>query len=199
MNGTNLKVSDCILCTLGNGFSKKRGSRAAIRVYGNLISRGCKPGQVTFLLVISGYCRLKLYSRTEALFSELETEGYEKCVVVYSNMVAVYGKRGKIREAMKLVAKMKARGCKPNAWVYNASMEIPERAENLRQVEKVCEEMERMNVATNKVSYTSLIAAFNVREFETCIRFYEEFRANGGVIHGAMDGILVRVFSKSSH
>ena len=59
--------------------------------------------------------------------------------------------------------------------------------------------MKRMKVATNKMSYSSLIAAYDAREFETCIRFYKEFWANGGAIHGAMDGILVRVFSKSSH
>ncbi|XP_056166150.1 pentatricopeptide repeat-containing protein At5g13770, chloroplastic [Syzygium oleosum] len=199
MKGMNLKVSDCILCAIVNGFSKKRGSRAAVRVYGNLISRGCKPGQVTYASVLSAYCRVGLYSRAEALFSEMETKGYDKCVVAYSSMVAMYGKRGKIREAMKLVAKMKARGCKPNVWVYNTLMEIHGRAKNLRQVDKIWKEMKRKKVAPDKVSYTSLIAAYNrAREFEMCIKFYEEFRANGGSIDRAMGGIMVGVFSKSS-
>ncbi|XP_010043883.2 pentatricopeptide repeat-containing protein At5g13770, chloroplastic [Eucalyptus grandis] len=199
MKGMNLKVSDCIMCAIVNGFSKKRGSMAAVRVYETLISRGCEPGQVTYASVISAYCRVRLYSRAEALFSEMETKGYDKCVVAYSSMVAMYGKRGKIREAMKLVAKMKARGCKPNVWVYNTLLEIHGRAKNLRQVDKIWKEMKRKKVAPDKVSYTSLIAAYNrAREFETCIKFYEEFRANGGSIDRAMGGIMVGVFSKSS-
>ncbi|KAF8040004.1 hypothetical protein BT93_B2277 [Corymbia citriodora subsp. variegata] len=199
MKSMNLKVSDCIMCAIVNGFSKKHGSMAAVRVYENLVSRGCEPGQVTYASVISAYCRVGLHSRAEALFSEMETKGYDKCVVAYSSMVAMYGKRGKIREAMKLVAKMKARGCKPNVWVYNTLMEIHGRAKNLRQVDKIWKEMKRKKVAPDKVSYTSLIAAYNrAREFETCIKFYEEFRANGGSIDRAMGGIMVGVFSKSS-
>ncbi|KAI3431168.1 TPR_REGION domain-containing protein [Psidium guajava] len=199
MQGMNVKVSDCILCAIVNGFSKKRGSRAAVRVYENLISQGCEPGQVTYASVINAYCRVGLYSRAEAVFSEMETKGYDKCVVAYSSMVAMYGKSGKTREAMKLVAKMKARGCKLNVWVYNTLMEIHGRAKNLRQVDKIWKEMKRKKVAPDKVSYTSLIAAYNrAREFETCIKFYEEFRANGGLIDRAMGGIMVGVFSKSS-
>ncbi|XP_030512764.2 pentatricopeptide repeat-containing protein At5g13770, chloroplastic [Rhodamnia argentea] len=199
MKGMNLKVSDCILSAIVNGFMKKRGPRAAVRVYENLISQGCEPGQVSYASVISAYCRVGLYSRAEVLFSEMETKGYDKCVVAYSSMVAMYGKRGKTREAMKLVAKMKARGCKPNVWVYNTLMEIHGRAKNLRQVDKIWKEMKRKKVAPDKVSYTSLIAAYNrAREFETCIKFYDEFRANGGSIDRAMGGIMVGVFSKSS-
>ncbi|KAE8735526.1 hypothetical protein F3Y22_tig00000340pilonHSYRG00562 [Hibiscus syriacus] len=38
-------------------------------------------------------------------------QGFDKCVVAYSSMIAMYGKEGMIREAMKVLAKMKAKGC----------------------------------------------------------------------------------------
>ena len=36
------------------------------------------------------------------------------------------------------------------------------------------------------------------REFDMCVKFYNEFRMNGGVIDRAMAGIMVGVFSKLS-
>ena len=54
-------------------------------------------------------------------------------------------------------------------------------------------------VMPDKVSYTSIINAYNrAREFETCMKYYEEFRINGGVIDRAMAGIMVGIFSKTN-
>ena len=40
MEDADVKVSDCILCTVVNGFSKKRGFSAAVKVFEELISKG---------------------------------------------------------------------------------------------------------------------------------------------------------------
>ncbi|KAG2244222.1 hypothetical protein Bca52824_093932 [Brassica carinata] len=43
--------------------------------------------------------------------------------------------------------------------------------------------MKRMKVLPDKVSYTSMISAYNrAREFETCVELYQEFRMNRGKI-----------------
>ncbi|XP_031258734.1 pentatricopeptide repeat-containing protein At5g13770, chloroplastic-like [Pistacia vera] len=199
MKKAKLKVSDCILCAIVNGFCKKRGYWAAIKVYEQLISQGCSPGQVTYASIINAYCRIGLYSKAEMVFSEMQEKGFDKCVVAYSSIVAMYGKTGRIRDAMRLVAKMKAKGCEPNVWIYNSLMDMHGRAKNLRQVEKLWKEMKRRKVAADKVSYTSVISAYNkAREFEKCVNFYNEYRMNGGVIDRAMGGIMVGVFSKLS-
>ncbi|KAJ0095732.1 hypothetical protein Patl1_15679 [Pistacia atlantica] len=199
MKKAKLKVSDCILCAIVNGFCKKRGYWAAIKVYEQLISQGCSPGQVTYASIINAYCRIGLYSKAEMVFSEMQEKGFDKCVVAYSSIVAMYGKTGRIRDAMRLVAKMKAKGCEPNVWIYNSLMDTHGRAKNLRQVEKLWKEMKRRKVAADKVSYTSVISAYNkAREFEKCVNFYNEYRMNGGVIDRAMGGIMVGVFSKLS-
>ncbi|CAA0824264.1 Pentatricopeptide repeat-containing protein -chloroplastic [Striga hermonthica] len=114
MKRVNIRVSDCIFCAIVNGFSKKRGLRAGVRVFEDLISRGCNPGQVTYASVLNMYLRLGLYSKGEKVFSEMERKGYHNCVVAYSSLVAAYCKAGKVREAMRLVAKMKQRGIEPN-------------------------------------------------------------------------------------
>ena len=70
---------------------------------------------------------------------------------------------------------------------------------SLRQVEKLWKEMKRRKLAPDKVSYTTIITAYNrAREYEMCVKFYEEFRLNGGLIDKAMAGIMVGVFSKTS-
>ncbi|XVF47330.1 hypothetical protein PTKIN_Ptkin03bG0100800 [Pterospermum kingtungense] len=199
MKDANIKVSDCIFCTIVNGFSKRRGFRSAIVVYEELLLQGCKPGQVTYASIINAYCRIGLNSKAEMVFSEMEQKGFDKCVVAYSSMIAMYGKEGRIRDAMKLVAKMKQKGCQPNVWIFNSLMDMHGRAKNLRQVQKLWKEMKRRKIAPDKVSYTTIITAYNrAGEYEMCMKLYQEFRLNGGLIDKVMAGIMVGVFSKTS-
>ena len=71
-------------------------------------------------------------------------------------MVAMYGKTCRLRDAMRLVAKMKERGCEPNVWIYNSLLDMHGRELNLRQVEKIWKEMKRRKILADKVSYTSV-------------------------------------------
>ncbi|KAI3461326.1 hypothetical protein Pfo_017989 [Paulownia fortunei] len=199
MKRVNIRVSDCIFCAIVNGFSKKRGVRAAAQVYEDLVLQGCEPGQVTYASVLNMYIRLGLYSKAEMVFSEMEEKGFHSCVVAYSSMVAAYGKMGRTRDAMRLVAKMKERGCEPNLWTYNSLLDMNGRALNLRLVEKTWKEMKRRKILPDRVSYTTVISAYNrAREFEMCIKYYEEFKLTGGKIDKAMAGIMVAVFSKTN-
>ncbi|MCE2055147.1 hypothetical protein HAX54_042063 [Datura stramonium] len=197
MTRVKIRVSDCIFCAIVNGFSRKRGLRSAVKVYEDLTSQGCEPGQVTYASVLNLYCRLGLYSNAEKVFSEMEQKGFDKCVVAYSSMIAMYGKTGRPKDAMKLVAKMKERGCQPNVWVYNALLDIHGKVLNLRQVEKIWKEMKRRKIFPDRVSYTSIISAYSrAREFDKCLIYYQEFTLNGGRLDRAMAGIMVGVFSK---
>ena len=93
---------------------------------------------------------------------------------------------------------MKERGCEPNVWIYNSLMKMHGTANNLRQVEKLWKEIKRRKVAPYKVSYTSVISAYSkAKEFETCLRYYNEFRINGGEIDKVMAGIMIGDFSSS--
>eukprot|EP00268_Persea_americana_P062812 TRINITY_DN8086_c0_g1_i1.p1 TRINITY_DN8086_c0_g1~~TRINITY_DN8086_c0_g1_i1.p1 ORF type:complete len:631 (-),score=106.42 TRINITY_DN8086_c0_g1_i1:569-2461(-) len=199
MREMKFRASDCILCAVINGYAKRRALGAAIKVYEELVSLGCEPGQVTYASIINVYCRLGLYHEAEMTFSEMGKKGFDRCVVAYSNMISMYGKNGKLREAMRLVAKMKEKGCSPNVWVYNSLIDMHGRAMNLKQVEKLWKEMKRRKVAPDKITYTSTISAYSkAREFEECLRYYREFKMNGGKIDRSMAGIIVGVFSKTS-
>jgi pentatricopeptide repeat protein len=199
MKGSRLRISDCIFCAIVNGFAKKRGFLASVKVYEELVLQGCEAGQVTYSSIINAYSNLGLYGKAEAVFSEMEEKGFDRCVVAYSSIIVMYGKTGRTRDAMRVLAKMKERGCEPNVWIYNSLMEMHGRAKNIRQVDKLWKEMKRRKVAPDKVSYTSVISAYSkAGELETCLRYYNEFRINGGVIDRAMAGIMVGVFSRSS-
>ena len=90
MKISKLRISDCIFCAI-----VKRGFLAAVKVYKELISQGCEPGQVTYSSVINAYCHLGLYSKVVMLFSEMEHKGFDKCVVAYPSMIVMYGKTGR--------------------------------------------------------------------------------------------------------
>lgn len=199
MKDADVKVSDCVLCAIVNGFSKRRGFLSAVVVFEKLISQGYEPGQVTYASIINVYCRLGQYSKAEKVFSEMEQKGFDKCVVAYSSMVVMYGRTGRLGNAMRLVAKMKERGCKPNVWIYNSLIDLHGRAKNLRQVEKLWKEMKRRKVAPDKVTYTSIIGAYSkAGEFEKCVKLFNEYRINGGVMDRVLAGIMVGVYSKVS-
>ncbi|KAJ9152949.1 hypothetical protein P3X46_026453 [Hevea brasiliensis] len=198
MKRVKVRVSDCIFCAIINGFARRRGFRAAVKVYEELISDGCEPGQVTYASIINAYCRTGLYSRAEMVFLEMQEKGFDKCMVAYSSIISMYGKTGRLRDAMRLVAKMKVKGCEPNVWIYNSLLDMHGSVKNLRQVEKLWKEMKRRKVAPDKVSYTNVIKAYNeAKEFDMCVRYYHEYRINGGLIDRAMAGIMVGVFSKA--
>ncbi|XP_065856240.1 pentatricopeptide repeat-containing protein At5g13770, chloroplastic [Euphorbia lathyris] len=197
MKRVKLKVSDCIFCAIVNGFSRRRGFRAAVKVFEDLRLQGCEPGQVTYASIINAYYRTGLYSKAENMFLEMQEKGFDKCVVAYSSIIAMYGKTGRPKDAMRLVAKMKVNGCEPNVWIYNALLDMHGRVKNLRQVEKLWKEMKRRKVAADKVTYTSVINAYSkAEELEICVKYYHEYRMNGGEIDRAMAGIMVGVFSK---
>ena len=80
----------------------------------------------------------------------MEQKGFDKCVYAYSTMIVMYGRTGRVRSAMKLVAKMKERGCKPNVWIYNSLIDMHRRDNNLKQLEKLWKEMKRRRVAPEK-------------------------------------------------
>ncbi|CAJ1932781.1 unnamed protein product [Sphenostylis stenocarpa] len=197
MDDADVKVSDCIICTIVNGFSKKIGFSAAVKAFEDLVSKGYEPGQVTYASVINAYWRLGHYSKAEEVFLEMEQKGFDKCVYAYSSMIVMYGRTGRVRSAMKLVAKMKERGCKPNVWIYNSLIDMHGRDKNLKQLEKLWKEMQRRKVAPDKVTYTSIISAYNkAGEFESCVKLFDEYRMNGGLIDRAMGGIMVGVYTK---
>lgn len=57
--------------------------------------------------------------------------------------------------------------------------------------------MKRRKVKFDKVSFMSIIGVyFKNREYEICIKFYDEYRRNGGRIDLVMVGIMVGVYSK---
>lgn len=199
MRKSDLKVTDCILCAVVNGFCKQRGFAEAVEAYEWVMKQECEAGQVTYAITINAYCRLEEHDKAEMLFEEMVKKGFDRCVVAYSNIMDMYGKTRRLSDAVKLMAKMKQRGCRPNIWIYNALIDMHGRAMDLRRVEKIWKEMKRMKVLPDKVSYTSMISAYNrAKEFETCVELYQEFRMNRGKIDRAMAGIMVGVFSKTS-
>ncbi|XP_006652694.1 pentatricopeptide repeat-containing protein At5g13770, chloroplastic [Oryza brachyantha] len=199
MREAGLRVTDCVLSTIVNGFVKRRGLKPAIRAYDKLIALGCEPGQVTYASVINVYCQLGRSDRAESVFSEMIDRGFDKCVVAYGNMISMYGKIRRASDATRLLAVMKKKGCEPNVWVYNSLLDMHGRLGSSRQAEKIWKEMMRRKVQPDRVSYTAIINSFNRSgELDRCMDLYQEFRETGGNVDKALGGLMVGVFSKCS-
>ncbi|KAK1684940.1 hypothetical protein QYE76_045788 [Lolium multiflorum] len=199
MREIGLRVTDCIMSTIVNGFVKRRGLKPAIRAYDKLIGLGCEPGQVTYASAINVYCRLGRSDRAESVFSEMIDRGFDKCVVAYGNMISMYGQIRRASDATRLLALMKQKGCEPNVWVYNSLLDMRGKLGDSRQAEKIWKEMMRRKVQPDRVSYTAIIGAFNRSgELDRCIEFYQEFKETGGKADKTLAGLVVGVFCKTS-
>jgi pentatricopeptide repeat protein len=197
MRQIGLRVTDCFLSTIINGFVKTWGLKPAIRAYDKLVFVGCEPGQVTYASIINVYCRLGRSDRAEAVFSEMIDRGFDKCVVAYGNMISMYGKIRRASEAMRLLALMKQKGCEPNVLVYNSLLDMHGRLGNAKQAEKIWKEMMRRKLRPDRISYTAIIYANNrAGEHDRCMELYQEFRETRMNVDKAMAGLMVGVFSK---
>ena len=66
---------------------------------------------------------------------------------------------------------------------------------NLKQLEKLWKEMKTKRVAPDKVTYTTIIGAYSKEgQFETCVKLFNEYRMNEGLIDRAMAGIMLGIF-----
>lgn len=198
MKEMDIKVTDCVLCAIVNGYAKKRDPDATVKVFKQLVSVGCRPGQGTYACMINVYTQLGMYATAESLLCEMQIRGFKKCVVAYSNLISVYGKLGNVNAALRVFHSMKEAGCVPNAWVYNSLIYMYSRVGNLDQVEKLLNEMRGMCIVPNKVTYTSVILGYNkVGQFNKAIRLFYEYRKDGGNVDRPLAGIMVNAFSKS--
>ncbi|XP_020162653.1 pentatricopeptide repeat-containing protein At5g13770, chloroplastic [Aegilops tauschii subsp. strangulata] len=199
MRDIGLRVTDCVLSTIVNGFVKRRGLKPAIRAYDKLVAMGCEPGQVTYASAINVYCRLGRSDRAESVFSEMIDRGFDKCVVAYGNMISMYGQIRRASDATRLLALMKQKGCEPNVWVYNSLLDMRGKLGDSRQAEKIWKEMMRRKVQPDRVSYTAIVGAFNRSgELDRCMDYYQEFRETGGTVDKTLAGLMVGVFCKTS-
>lgn len=199
MKEMDIKITDCILCAIVNGYAKKRGPDATVKVFKQLVSLGCRPGQVTYASMINVYTQLGMYATAESLLCEMQMKGFKKCVVAYSNLIAVYGKLGNVDASLRVFHSMKEAGCVPNTWVYNSLIYMYSRVKNLDQVEKLLNEMRGMCIVPDKVTYTSVIAAYNKDgQFDKAISLFYEYKKDGGNVDRPMAGIMVNAFSKSN-
>lgn len=60
-----------------------------------------------YVIIINVYCWLEEYDKVEKLFEEMVNKGFDKCVVVYLNIIDMYGKMRRLSDVVKLMVKMK--------------------------------------------------------------------------------------------
>ncbi|KAJ1393714.1 Tetratricopeptide-like helical domain superfamily [Sesbania bispinosa] len=104
MKDADVKVSDCVLCAIINGFSKRRGFLAAAKVYEQLISQGYEPGQVTYASAINAYCRLGQYNKAE------KRRKIAPDKVTYTSIIGAYSKESEFETCIQLFNEYRING-----------------------------------------------------------------------------------------
>eukprot|EP00887_Chlorella_sp_A99_P002940 scaffold24.g2940.t1 len=97
----------------------------ALRVHEEMVRAGHAPNTTTYNALISAHSRAGDLPRVLAVFREM---GCERSVITYSSLISAcekaYERGGQWRRALDAFEAMCARGCAPDAIVYNAIIDV---------------------------------------------------------------------------
>ncbi|KAL8167001.1 hypothetical protein V2J09_008500 [Rumex salicifolius] len=105
----------------------------ATTIYERMISTGNFPSIQTYNTMMSVYARRRNIDKAVEMFNLAEKLDVSLDERIYTNMISIYGKAGKIHEASLLFSKMQKEGIQPGEISYNvyAAAGILEKAEEI--------------------------------------------------------------------
>ncbi|KAL7258165.1 hypothetical protein ACSBR1_004310 [Camellia fascicularis] len=188
-----------ILC---ESLGKSGRAFEALEFFRDMKKKGIPEDRSIYSSLICSFARIREVKIAEELLMEAESNKMLRDPAVFLKLVLMYVEEGLLEKTKEIVAAMKRVKIRVSDCIFCAIVNGFSKRRGLRaaiEVEKIWKEMKRRKIVADKVSYTSVVSTYSkAREFETCMKYYHEFRINGGVIDRAMAGIMVGVFSKMS-
>jgi len=99
------------------------------------------------------------YEQVYQTFLNMQKNGIEPTVPIYTSLMVACGQSGLVLEAEKILAEMKQRGLSPNLWTYTALARVYGKGGQLDRAFSVVDLAKADGVSPNVVLYTTLIHA----------------------------------------
>ncbi|ERN17177.1 pentatricopeptide repeat-containing protein At2g17525, mitochondrial [Amborella trichopoda] len=141
----------------------------------SLMSEMTKPSDVTFNILISGYCRERNFLQALVLFEKSLAVGLVPDVVTVTKLIEVLCEEGRVAEAKEVLHRVEERGVLLDTVAYNALINGFCRAGELVHGESVLKGMYRKGCLPNSRTYDALISGFcSLGKFELGLNLLHE-------------------------
>ncbi|WZZ30598.1 hypothetical protein YC2023_013999 [Brassica napus] len=185
------KESGSIYTVLCSSLARSGRALEALEFLEEMKDKGIPQSSALYSTLIRALAEAREVVVVEKLFKDAGEKKMLKDPEMCLKVVLMYVREGNMERTLEVVAAMRKGELKVTDCILCAIVNGFCKQRGFAEA--------RMKVLPDKVSYTSMISAYNrAKEFETCVELYHEFRMNRGKIDRAMAGIMVGVFSKTS-
>ncbi|KAG0553556.1 hypothetical protein KC19_12G020300 [Ceratodon purpureus] len=132
---------------------------------------------VTYNIVVEVYGKAGRIDLMDLAFKDMKAKGVKPNCVTFSSILSAYGKHGCWHNVEKIMRQVYNYNAVDTA-VYNAAIDVYQRAENFEDMEKMFEEMKQEGFEPDEITYTILITAYKrVKRFDKVQELREQMYA----------------------
>ncbi|EEF49960.1 pentatricopeptide repeat-containing protein, putative [Ricinus communis] len=153
--GLKLSVTSCN--PLMSGLVKMYKADAILK---EMKADGICPNEVTFNILIDGFCNDKNVSVAMKVFAEMNRQGVKPNVVTYNSLINGLCNNGKVNEATTLRDQMVNSCLEPNIITHNALLNGFCKNKMVKQAGELFEDMPKQRITPNVTTYNILIDAY---------------------------------------
>jgi len=156
-------------------FAQSENPEKAMRVLEEMESRGLKPDNVSYNMVLSACANARQKDQVNSLLSSMEAD-----VVTYNTRLKACSQDRDVSQAFAIFADLEAAGIAPTQVTYGTLVECCTRAGEMAKAKEVLGKMGAAGVPKNIVVYTSLIKGFAaLGKLEEAMEVFHEMQASG--------------------
>ncbi|KAL7137446.1 hypothetical protein ABFS83_10G092400 [Erythranthe nasuta] len=131
----------------------------AFAVFDEMLRSRISPTIVTYNSLVNGLSKKGRVAEAEELAFSITSKGLSADVITYNCLISGFSRLGNVEKCVELYEKMKASCIKPTLNTYHPLISACKK-DKIDLVEKILEDMSRLNLTPDRVVYNELIQCF---------------------------------------
>ncbi|KAL6846675.1 hypothetical protein ACP4OV_024123 [Aristida adscensionis] len=147
-----------------------------------MVDSGCPPNTATFNAIMMAHLKAGRSEQVLQVHNQMRQLGCEPDIITYNFLIETHcGKgQGNLDAALKVLAKMTAKGCVPDCHTFNPMFKLVLVLGNIDAARKLYDRMRELNCKPNVVTYNLLLKLFNKeKSMDMVLRMKKQMDAEG--------------------
>ncbi|XP_062200137.1 pentatricopeptide repeat-containing protein At1g20300, mitochondrial-like [Phragmites australis] len=147
-----------------------------------MIDSGCPPNTATFNAIMRAHVKAGRSEQVLQVHNQMRQLGCEPDIITYNFLIETHcGKgQGNFDAALKVLAKMTAKGCVPDCHTFNPMFKLVLVLGNVDAARKLYDKMRELQCKPNVVTYNALLRLFNKeKSMDMVLRMKKDMDAEG--------------------
>ncbi|KAF8701048.1 hypothetical protein HU200_033943 [Digitaria exilis] len=162
-----------------------------------MIDSGCPPNTATFNAIMRAHVKAGRSEQVLQVHNQMQQLGCKPDIITYNFLIETHcGKgQGNLDAALKVLAKMTAKGCVPDCHTFNPMFKLVLVLGNIDAARKLYEKMRELQCKPNVVTYNCLLRLFsNEKSMDMVLRMKRNMDAEGIEPNVHTYAILIEAF-----